>query len=206
MHNKHSWNAVPKDWVAMGPPPPGTTIDLYIAVKPRRENALVDTLYHSEVTWASKVADLVAPRPETLELMNSCLEHHGISTSSVSMTHGGNTLMLNRARDPSQHSPWRIVPALQALRERRDHCPHYRLFSSRAVALARVDCGAYNVRPPRAQWQTPRNRSDRAVNSTSGETATMLLSRARVDSVTPSFLRWLYNTEIYTPTLRGRLK
>ncbi|KAH9177903.1 subtilisin-like protein [Lactarius sanguifluus] len=56
---------------------------------------------------------------------------------------------------------------------------------------------------PRTQWQTPRNRSDRAVKATPGEPATTLLSRAKVNDVTPSFLRWLYESETYTPNTRG---
>ncbi|KAH8981739.1 hypothetical protein EDB92DRAFT_1820147 [Lactarius akahatsu] len=39
-----------------------------------------------------KVAGLVAPHPRTLELVNSWLEHHGISSSSVSRKHGGGWL------------------------------------------------------------------------------------------------------------------
>ncbi|KAH9005637.1 hypothetical protein EDB86DRAFT_3240126 [Lactarius hatsudake] len=39
MHIKHSWNAVPRNWESLGHPPSGTTIDLYIALKPQRENA-----------------------------------------------------------------------------------------------------------------------------------------------------------------------
>ena len=45
MHTKHSWNAVPKRWETMGHPPSNVTIDLYVALKPHRENALVDVLY-----------------------------------------------------------------------------------------------------------------------------------------------------------------
>ncbi|KAH9026297.1 subtilisin-like protein [Lactarius deliciosus] len=211
MRIKHSWNAVPKNWVAMGPPPPDLTIDLYIAVKPRRENALVDTLY--EVSQPGhpryrvhltkeQVADLVAPRPQSLELVNSWLEHHGISSSSVSMTHGGNTLMLE------------AVPVAQANTLLGASYQLYRHVESgetivRTVGYSLPAALHWHVLtvapttsfvPARAQWQTPRNGSDRAVNSPSGEPATMVSSRARVDSVTPSFLRWLYNTETYTPT------
>ncbi|KAH9031560.1 subtilisin-like protein [Lactarius hengduanensis] len=42
---KHAWNTVPKNWECQGHPPEGSTIDLRIALKPERENALVDTLY-----------------------------------------------------------------------------------------------------------------------------------------------------------------
>ncbi len=45
MHIKHSWNAVPKNWESLGRPPSDTTINLYIALKPQRENALIDELY-----------------------------------------------------------------------------------------------------------------------------------------------------------------
>ena len=45
MHIKHSWNAVQEDWESLGHPPSGTTIDLYVALKPHHENALIDALY-----------------------------------------------------------------------------------------------------------------------------------------------------------------
>ena len=43
-HTKHSWTAVPSNWESLGEPPSGTTIDLYVALKPHRENALIDVL------------------------------------------------------------------------------------------------------------------------------------------------------------------
>ncbi len=42
---KHAWNAVPDNWESLGPPPPGTTIDLYVALQPQNENALIEALY-----------------------------------------------------------------------------------------------------------------------------------------------------------------
>jgi tripeptidyl-peptidase-1 len=42
---KHKWNATPDNWVTIGHPPNGTAINLYIALKPSRENALIDALY-----------------------------------------------------------------------------------------------------------------------------------------------------------------
>ena len=41
-----------------------------------------------------EVAELVAPHPDTLELVDSWLEHHDIPSSSVSQTHGGNWLTI----------------------------------------------------------------------------------------------------------------
>jgi len=60
---------------------------------------------------------------------------------------------------------------------------------------------------PPTQRQTPGNRSGATaglVKSASGEPATMLSSRYGVNYVTPSFLRWLYNTSAYTPVATGQ--
>ena len=45
MRVKHRWDAIPDKWECQGHPPAGTTIDLRIALRPHRENALVDALY-----------------------------------------------------------------------------------------------------------------------------------------------------------------
>ena len=42
---KHSWGSIPEKWERQGIPPAGTTIDLRVALKPHRENALIDALY-----------------------------------------------------------------------------------------------------------------------------------------------------------------
>ncbi len=45
MRLKHSWNSIPEKWEWLGNPLAGTTIDLRIALKPHREDALIDALY-----------------------------------------------------------------------------------------------------------------------------------------------------------------
>ena len=42
---KHTWHAVPAGWESLGHPSADTTIDLYIALKPVRESALIDALF-----------------------------------------------------------------------------------------------------------------------------------------------------------------
>ncbi|KAH9044180.1 subtilisin-like protein [Lactarius hengduanensis] len=214
VHIKHSWNAVPKNWESLGHPPSGTTIDLHIALRPQRENAVVDALhkvsepghprYRAYLT-KEQVADLVAPRPETLELVNSWLEHHGISSSSISMTHGGNTLTLKRVSVTQANTL--LGASYQLYRHVESGETIIRTVGySLPVALHRH---VLTVAPttsfvsPRTQWQTPRNRSDGAVMSTLEEPPTKLSSRAKVNRIMPSVLRWLYETEAYTPNTRG---
>ncbi|KAF8257512.1 Pro-kumamolisin, activation domain-containing protein [Lactarius quietus] len=124
MRASHAWNAVPTKWEALGHPPPDTTINLYVALKPLRENALTDALNevsdpkHQKHALSTtllptnlltyplfccrygahlsreQVAELVAPHPDTLQLINSWLEHYGVPSSSVSTSHGGGWLTL----------------------------------------------------------------------------------------------------------------
>ncbi|KAH9060369.1 subtilisin-like protein [Lactarius deliciosus] len=212
IHIKHSWNAVPKNWVSLGRPPSGTTIDLYIALKPNRENALINALYevsepghprYRAHLTKEQVADLVAPHPGTLELVNSWLEYHGISSSSVSMTHGGNTLKLKGVSVTQANTL--LGASYQVYRhiERGET-----IVRTVGYSLPRVlHWHVLTVAPtssfvsPRAQWQTPRNYSSGETVGLvkSAEPVTMLSGRAKVDFATPSFLRWLYDTEAYTP-------
>ena len=54
MRVKHSWGSVPEKWEFQGHCHVGTTIDLSIALKPHRENALIDALYEvSDPTHSS---------------------------------------------------------------------------------------------------------------------------------------------------------
>ncbi|KAH9062386.1 peptidase S8/S53 domain-containing protein [Lactarius vividus] len=212
MHVKHSWNAVPKDWVSLGCPPSGTTIDLYIALRPHRENALVDTLYevsepghprYRAHLTKEQVADLVAPHPETLELVNSWLEHHGISSSSLSMTHGGNTLKLKGVSVTQANTL--IGASYQVYRHvESDETIVRTVGYSLPTALhwhvlTVAPTTSFVSLHTHTQWQTPRNQSVGLVKSASGDPAMMLPSRAEVDDVTPAFLRWLYDTATYTP-------
>jgi tripeptidyl-peptidase-1 len=121
---KHSWDSIPGKWECQGHPPAGTTIDLRVALKPHRKNALIDALYEVSDPSHSKyvsiplffyvhyshmrtymrrcrygahlskeqVAELVAPHPDTLELVGSWLAHHEVPSAAVSITHGGGWL------------------------------------------------------------------------------------------------------------------
>ena len=118
---KHAWDDIPAIWKSLGNTAAGATIKLHIALKPRQESALVDTL--SEVSnpihprhvlftlhplvplftcaapfryaaylSTEQVADLVSPHPDALDLVRAWLLHHGIRPSSISTTHGGEWL------------------------------------------------------------------------------------------------------------------
>jgi tripeptidyl-peptidase-1 len=41
---KHKWIHMLDNWVTLGHPPNGTTINLHIVLKPDRENALINAL------------------------------------------------------------------------------------------------------------------------------------------------------------------
>jgi tripeptidyl-peptidase-1 len=119
---KHKWIHIPDDWVTLGQPPNGATLDLHIALRPDHESALIDALqevsqprHPKHVTPQSplfgaysymlllcfrygahltkeQVAQLIAPHPDTLKLVSLWLEYNGMPPSSISMTHGSSWL------------------------------------------------------------------------------------------------------------------
>ncbi|KAI9438861.1 peptidase S8/S53 domain-containing protein [Lactarius psammicola] len=202
IHTKHSWNAVPKSWESLGHPPSDTTINIYIALKPRHENALIDALY--------KVTELVAPHPETLELVNSWLEYHGVHSSSVSITHGGNTLMLKSVLVTQANALLGASYQLYRQVERGETIIRTIGYALPAVLHRHVltVVPTTSFVPPPTQGKKPRNRSGGAagglVKSESGEPIMMPSSREILNYLTPSILRWLYDTDTYTPTATDR--
>ncbi|KAF8267951.1 subtilisin-like protein [Lactarius quietus] len=217
MHTKHSWKTVPKNWERLGSPPSGTTIDLYIALKSHRENALIDELYeisepshprYGQHLSKEQVAELVAPHPQTLDLVNSWLKHHDIPTSSIALTHGGNTMMLEGV--PMNQANALLGASYQIYRHVQTNETIVRTvgYALPAALHKHVQTVAptTSFTSPPSRWQIPqRNRSGGgAVGQVESESTSKLSSRARLKLVQPSYLRWLYKTANYKPAATDR--
>ncbi|KAH8983898.1 subtilisin-like protein [Lactarius hatsudake] len=218
MRIKHSWNAVPENWECLGNPLSGTTIDLYVALKAHRENALIDTLHlvsdpnhprYGRYLSDEQVAELVSPPPGTLELVNSWLEFHGVPSSSVSMTHGGTTLTLSgvsiiqaNALLGASYQLYRHVETNETVVRTVGYA-----LPAALHGLVQTVAPTTFFSTPHTQWQSPRKRSGGATaglkKPVSGEPMTVLSSRAD-ELRTPSFLRSLYKTAEYTPAAADR--
>ncbi|KAF8263253.1 subtilisin-like protein [Lactarius quietus] len=219
MQVKHTWNAVPANWECLGPPPSGSTIDLHIALKPHRENALIDALYevsdprnprYGAHLSKEQVAETVAPHTDTLGLVNSWLEHSGISFS-ISLTHGGG---------------WLTVPTVPVSTANDLLGASYQLYRYSGTNKTILRTIGYELpmalhahvqtvvptthfSPPRMLQQAilKRSKEETAKNasSTSGEPVTVLSSRNGDDGdddddVKVEDLRWLYETREYVPS------
>ena len=71
MRVKHEWGSIPEKWECQGHPPVGTTMNLRIALKPHRENALIDVLYEVSDPNHSKYVSIPLVLCERL-LKHSC--------------------------------------------------------------------------------------------------------------------------------------
>ncbi|KAF8264387.1 subtilisin-like protein [Lactarius quietus] len=217
MHTVHSWNKVPENWMDLGHPTTGTTIDLHIALRPDRESALIDALY--EVSDPSnqkygahltreQVAELAAPHQHTLELVRSWLIHHGVPFSTFSMTHG-NTLTLTNVS---------IIQANKLLGASYQLYKHVKtnMTTVRTIGYALpavLHNHVWTVEPTThfdplpMRGETLRNRSHVAeakhAEGVSGEPVTAHSSRD-IGVTSPSFLSRLYNTWSYTPAASYR--
>ena len=233
---KHKWDFIPDNWAALGHPPNGTTIDFHIALKPKRENALIDALHdvsqpghpkhvllttplvdaYSSVPLLlirygahltkEQVADLVAPHPDTLELVSTWLEYKGVPPSSISTSHGGGWLTVTGVPVSQANDLLGASYQLYHHSKRNDT-----ILRTAGYALPTVLHTHVRTIVPttaftsfRALQNVPRSRPDRATaaegNMTTGEPAN-ILSR-RDTSITPSVLRSIYKTEAFIPTGR----
>ncbi|KAH9053895.1 peptidase S8/S53 domain-containing protein [Lactarius vividus] len=210
IRSKHSWKSIPENWESLGRPTVDTPIDLHIALKPHRENALVDAL--NEVSDPShprygmhlsreQVADIVAPHPDTVQLVHSWLEHHRITSSSVSVTHGGSFLTV--AGVPVSQANGLLGASYQLYRHTRTNETIVRTLGYSLPVV--LDGHVQTVAPTTffssllTQEQTPCKRSGVA-EMRPGQSP----SRRDDADVTPAFLRWLYGTLAYVPSAMDR--
>ncbi|KAH8999904.1 subtilisin-like protein [Lactarius hatsudake] len=217
---KHTWDTLPDNWESLGPPPADTTIDLYIALKPHSENALIEALYqvsdpgherYGAHLPREQVAELVAPRQDTLKLVHSWLEHHGVPSSSISTSHGGGWLTITNV--PVYQADELLSASYQLYRHTGANATEVILrtvgYALPAVLHGHVQTVAPTTffAPPHKLLQTLRQHPSKGgaaavVNATSRDPVRVSPRTDNFD-VTPSFLRWLYRTQGYVPVAMG---
>ncbi|KAH9044062.1 subtilisin-like protein [Lactarius deliciosus] len=217
MRPKHSWKTIPEDWECLGLPTPGTLIDLYVALKPNRKNALVDALNevsdpghprHVSSTCLRYACSHVCHYSDTVQLVHSWLEHHRL-TSSVSVTHGGSFLTVTGVSVSQANDLLGASYQFYTNTETNETIIRTLGYSLPVVLDGHVQTVAPTTffSSPLTQWLIPLKRSDVAAGgpgkSPSGGPVTMPLNRRTTD-VTPAFLHWLYSTFAYVPSTMDR--
>ncbi|KAH8995561.1 subtilisin-like protein [Lactarius hatsudake] len=215
---KHAWSSIPANWETLGCPSAGTTIDLFIALNPRHENALIDALYEvsdpkhpRHVHLTAALAPSFTPHPDTLELVTSWLAHHGVRRSSISTTHGGAWLTVSNVLVSQANEMLGASYQLYRHANVNDtiiRTVSYALPDVLHSYIQAVAPTTYFASPQTRRQMIPRERHVEAaaalaeVEATSGKPVTVLPSRA--DEVMPSQLRWMYKTFAYVSTAADR--
>ncbi|KAF8265083.1 peptidase S8/S53 domain-containing protein [Lactarius quietus] len=191
---KHTWDVVPENWEILSPPLAGSTIDLRIALKPHNENSLVEAL--NEVSSPN--------HPSTYSrLVTSWIEHYGIPSSSVSMTHSGSWLKVTSV--PVYQANELLGASYQLYRHAETNDTILRTMSySLPVALQDhigtvVPTTYFGL--PRKLRKTPRIPGGAAAEPPEGVT-----SRDNDVYMTPSYISTLYNSSGYVPAATARTR
>ncbi|KAI9447282.1 subtilisin-like protein [Lactarius psammicola] len=221
VRTKHTWNTAPANWESLGHPPAGTTINLYIALKPYRESALIDALnqvsnpkslrYGAHLS-REQVAELVRPGTDTLELVSSWLAHHGVRSSSISTTHGGAWLTVTDVLVSQANKL--LGASYQLYRHAKTNDTIIRTvgYALPTVLHAHVQAVAPTTYFTSSQVlrKTSRGRSFGAAaaqaEAASGKLVTELSSRDIDPEILPETLRSLYKTVEYVPIAADRNK
>ncbi|KAF8257993.1 peptidase S8/S53 domain-containing protein [Lactarius quietus] len=219
MRTKHAWPAVPHEWEWVGRPQADTTFDLYVVLKSHRENALIDALYevstpghlkYGQHLSREQVAELVAPHPDTLNLVHSWLDYNGIHLSSISLSHSGNSLKLSgvplsQANDllGASYQVYRHIVTNESIVRTTGYALPVALHE-----LVKTVIPTTSFDYPQMEWQKPRQDFDEAEMSpedvASGSPEAVPLSRDLIDVATPAVLKWLYSTWVYTPVAKNQ--
>ncbi|KAH9020548.1 subtilisin-like protein [Lactarius deliciosus] len=233
MRMKHTWSAIPADWETLGCPPAGTTTDLYIALNPHQESALIDALYEvsdpkhlrhvhptaaplaPSFTWLllhfrygahlskEQVAELVRPHPDTIELVTSWLAHHGVRPSSISTTHGGAWLTVSNVLVSQANEM--LGASYQLYRHAKVNDTIIRTVGYALPEALHAHIQAVAPTTYFASTRTRRQTQRRgSVEAAAASGESVTVLSRRVGEVTPSELRWLYKTLAYVPTAANR--
>ena len=156
-----------------------------------------------------QVAQLVAPHPDTFELVGSWLRYNGVPPSSISTTHGGGWLTVSgmpvsRANEllgasyQIYYHPGTNETILRTVGYALPAALHIHV---QTVAPTTAFTSMHRPMPE----ETLGSPSGGTLNATSGETLNMLSRRQPnqpnqpLPNIYPSFLRWLYRTDAYSP-------
>ncbi|KAH8981843.1 subtilisin-like protein [Lactarius hatsudake] len=210
---KHAWSSVPANWETLGCPSAGTTIDLYIALSPHHENALIDALYevsdprhprHVHLATAPLTPSFTSPNWSSRTQTRLSLSHPGSHITACgpprSQRHSGAWLTVSNVL---------VSQANKMLGASYQLCRHAKVNDTiiRTVSYALPEVLHSHIQAvapttyfasTRTPRQTSRRRSVGAAaalaeaEATSGKPVTVLPSRA--DGVMPSQLRWMYKT------------
>ncbi|KAH9040232.1 subtilisin-like protein [Lactarius hengduanensis] len=160
---------------------------------------MLSTRYGAHLS-REQVAQLVAPHTGTLELINSWLEHHGVPSSTISMTHGGSWLMLTGVPVSQANE---LLGASYQLYRRTGTNDSIILRTVGYALPAVLHAHVQTVVPTtyfastRTRRQRPRRRSLEATRDMASRS--VLRSRDDDHDVKPSELRSLYRTAAYVP-------
>ncbi|CDO69652.1 hypothetical protein BN946_scf184851.g40 [Trametes cinnabarina] len=95
---KHAWLEVPRGWELHGPAPADYTFDMRIGLKQDKFDDLVSALYevsdpshakYGQHLTKEDVAALVAPHPDSVDLVESWLSTHGLDPLAGKRSHAG---------------------------------------------------------------------------------------------------------------------
>ncbi|KAI0695326.1 subtilisin-like protein [Cerioporus squamosus] len=95
---KHAWAEVPRGWELHGPAPSDYTFDMRIGLKQDKFDELVTALYevsdpsherYGQHLSKEDVAALIAPHPDSVDLVEAWLLAHGLDTTSTNRSPAG---------------------------------------------------------------------------------------------------------------------
>ncbi|KDQ50709.1 hypothetical protein JAAARDRAFT_185905 [Jaapia argillacea MUCL 33604] len=216
---RHSWVEVPRGWKLQGPAPADHKLAMRIGLKQDKLDELISALYtvsdpthgnYGQHLSKEEVDALVAPHPDSMELVESWLAYHGVDPDdAVHRTSGGDwiTVVVSVEKAERMLGTTYNVYEHEATSESIIRTMGYSLPSALHDHIQVVAPTTYfgTTRAMRAtSFLEPGVKALESEADHSTELVTLgsmaTISSSCSSTITPSCLRTLYNTSAYTPS------
>lgn len=209
---KHSWEETPKGWKVHSVPSPDHEFEMTIGLKQDKEDELIKNLYevsdphhhrYGQHLSKEEVEALVAPHPDTVDIVEEWLTFHGVNLDDAVRKIGGSWLTIKVTVSQAEHmlgnkynvyhhprSSDYVVRSLSYALPRDLH-EHIKVITPTTYFSTFRSMKATSFLQPEIK---PLSKVDAAPPSTD---ATVPSSCA--NTITPTCLRALYNTSSYVP-------
>ncbi|EKM50516.1 uncharacterized protein PHACADRAFT_263851 [Phanerochaete carnosa HHB-10118-sp] len=205
---KHAWNDVPKGWKCHGPAPPDHVLDMRIALKQDRLDISSPHWRYGQHLSKEDAEALVAPHPDSVELVDAWLAANGVPLTHVERLNGGSWLSILVTVEQAS----RMMNSTYSIYEH-DTTSEY-IVRTTSYSLPSVLHAHVGVITPTTYFGTmrgmratsflqpqirPLDNDIETAPKLTGPTSLATVPSSCATTITPACLRALYNTTSYVP-------
>ncbi|KAJ7173519.1 peptidase S8/S53 domain-containing protein [Mycena filopes] len=212
---KHAWVETPRGWEFQSAPPADHLLDMRIGLKQAKLEELISSLYevsdpaherYGQHLSKEEVDALVAPHPDSVEAVESWLQHHGINPADAHFRSGGGewiTIRVSVAQAErmlgTTYGVYTHAASGSSVVRTMEYSLPQELHSHVDVVTPTTYFGTFHSMRSTSFVQPQTASLEGASDSFAAEISPLAVPASCGSTVTPACLRAMYNTTAYVP-------